>query len=448
MSARPLCVLAYAFLSFFASIASAHGTVVFVNITSASQAPDGTSWSTAWPSLQQGLAAAAAGDEVWVSAGTYSGPFTLGAGIGLYGGFAGTETPRTERDPGSNVTVLTGIPNSVLTVASGAEPDTVIDGLVFRNGYRFTGPGGALDLSGASPTVRNNRFEGNRAQGGGAIACSAGAKPVIEHNVFTGNTTSAGTAISCAEGSDAVITNNVFTEEIATNSGSVVHCSASSPLVANNLFKSNSGGAIHMRQGGAPRIINNTFVYNASAIHLRMEMPVVITNNLIAFNQAGISFWTAVETIPFTVRNNCVYGSAISNYLNIPDPTGTDGNISVDPKLASRLHSNWHIQPDSPCRDAGDGAAAAGGWADMDGEPRVQDGSVDIGADESDGTLWPVPPTRTIRVRPYGDDAFDGSTWEKAKRTVGAAAAMATLGDEIWVAGGVYSCLLYTSRCV
>ena len=58
--------------------------------------------------------------EIWVAAGTYrpsdrldaadprSVTFRLPGGVGYYGGFAGTETQRDQRDPAENETVLSG----------------------------------------------------------------------------------------------------------------------------------------------------------------------------------------------------------------------------------------------------------------------------------------------------------------------------------------------------
>src|SRR5690606_30586004 len=74
---------------------------------------------------------------------------------------------------------------------------------------------------------------------------------------------------------------------------------------------------------------------------------------------------------------------------------------------------------------------------DMDGQPRVQDGVVDIGADESDGTAWPAGPDSITRVRPDGSDAADGRTWETAKASI-QAAIDATPGGEVWIMAGVY----------
>src|SRR5690606_33093528 len=82
---------------------------------------DGASWATAFPDLQDGLAAAAALSqagpvEVWVAEGVYRpGPagnraatFILRNNVALYGGFAGGETSREERDPSVNLTILSG----------------------------------------------------------------------------------------------------------------------------------------------------------------------------------------------------------------------------------------------------------------------------------------------------------------------------------------------------
>ena len=74
---------------------------------------------------------------------------------------------------------------------------------------------------------------------------------------------------------------------------------------------------------------------------------------------------------------------------------------------------------------------------DIDRQPRVQGGAVDIGADESAGTTWNVP-TPVVRVSPAGDDT-DGSTWAKAKEDVTNGLALAAqTGGEVWVAQGTY----------
>jgi len=132
----------------------------------ATGANDGSSWTDAFTDLQDALAAAAPGDEIWVAAGTYTpaGPggdrtatFQLMSGVGLYGGFAGGETDRSQRDPSLHTTILSGdlngddqvVPLSQdlmseatraensyhVVTGSGADETATLDGFVITAGY-------------------------------------------------------------------------------------------------------------------------------------------------------------------------------------------------------------------------------------------------------------------------------------------------------------------------
>ncbi|HEX4645077.1 MAG TPA: right-handed parallel beta-helix repeat-containing protein, partial [Verrucomicrobiae bacterium] len=112
----------------------------------------------------------------------------------------------------------------------------------------------------------------------------------------------------------------------------------------------------------------------------------------------------------------------------------------MDPHVTTNsFYLDVHLLPDSPCIDAGDSNYVQTGWTDIDGQPRIQGATVDIGADESDGSVFLITP-RIIRVGPRGNDANDGSTWAQSKRTVQAGInALSDTGGEIWVEAGTYT---------
>src|SRR6185369_8965576 len=79
-------------------------------------------------------------------------------------------------------------------------------------------------------------------------------------------------------------------------------------------------------------------------------------------------------------QNNLVYGNG-SNYVRIPDLTGTNGTISVDPLLLAG--NDYHLNSNSPCINAGNDSYITNAFTfDFDGNPRIAGGTVDIGAHE------------------------------------------------------------------
>ena len=102
-------------------VAPASGQRVIYVAQNATGANDGTSWGDAYRDLQPALDDVRAGGdadaEIWIAAGTYKpdrgtgdqgSAFELFGTIALYGGFAGGEERREERDPDANLTILSG----------------------------------------------------------------------------------------------------------------------------------------------------------------------------------------------------------------------------------------------------------------------------------------------------------------------------------------------------
>jgi len=75
------------------------------------------------------------------------------------------------------------------------------------------------------------------------------------------------------------------------------------------------------------------------------------------------------------------------------DQTGTAGNISADPKFVDPPANNFHLQAGSPAIDAGDNSAPSLPTKDLDGFPRIQNGTVDMGAYEFFSTSISLQPS-------------------------------------------------------
>ena len=104
------------FIFFEATLAGA--ATLYVN-DDAGGANDGSSWTDAYNDLQDALAAAGAGDAIWVAAGLYlpgtleTDSFRLKNGVEIYGGFQGvpgSEDDFDARDVDTFLSILSGGP--------------------------------------------------------------------------------------------------------------------------------------------------------------------------------------------------------------------------------------------------------------------------------------------------------------------------------------------------
>lgn len=470
-------------------------TPVIIHVTSSGDdLNDGLSWSTAKRTVQTGIdAAAVRGGEVWVAAGIYTERISFRPFVYLYGGFAGDEASRPQRNWTVNTTVLdAAAAGRVVSIFTCGYQLSAIDGFTIRNGAigtlnaaedaagiyclgsaptisnniitgnRATNHGGGLYLSSSPAVVTDNTFIGNSANSGGGGIFAYASNASILRNVITGNTGDNGAGIksdTCSPtigfnlitqnggsngstinfaaygggiscGSHTVITNNIIIGNNATQGGGIYSFGAY-PTIVNNVIAANGSQGIYCYAGDAI-ITNNTIVSNSpgEAIFFWGSASTV-TNNIIAFNSAGIRVVSGAPVL----RQNDVYANSSYNYSGLNPGTG---DISSDPKLSILTYGDLHLALGSPCIDAGYDAAIQSSWKDLDQEARRQGTHVDIGADEFNGAT-PPPVWKVVRVSPAGSDANDGSSWQTAKLTVQAGIdSAASSGGEVWVQGGTY----------
>jgi parallel beta-helix repeat protein len=257
----------------------------------ATGAMDGHSWADAFTDLQAGLAAAEWGDEIWVARGTYkptsgtlrTASFVLQAGVALYGGFAGTEAERSQRDWEANATKLSG---DIGTAGSATDNSyhvvvgaylTVLDGFTITggnaNGSGSFHQGGGMYNEDCSPTVANCTFSGNTAGDGGGMYNASGS-PTVTNCTFSGNTTSSGDGGGmCNYGGSPIVTNCTFSGNTTSSGDGGGMCNyGSSPTVTNCTFSGNAargdygygyGGGMY-NSGGSPTVTNCTFSGNTA----------------------------------------------------------------------------------------------------------------------------------------------------------------------------------------
>jgi len=357
----------------------ATGSIWYVNGAAASGG-NGASWGCAFQNLQDAIAAASTGHEIWVAAGTYKPTtgtdrnvsYSMKNGVAIYGGFLGTETMLSQRNHTANATILSGdigapgnSDNSChIFFNSGLDNTAVLDGFTIRDGYangigcnNYNG-GGMINIT-SSPLIRNCYFlENTSAYIGGAMYNFSYATPILTNCTFKGNEGFYGGAI----GND--INGNPF----------MVNCI----LSGNYSPPGGAGGALYNSAYASPNLMNCTITGNSAevggAMFLESAYPALI-NCILWGNSSEIDQVNSANNI--LVMNSIVQGGY----------TGT-GNINADPLFVSQpAHANapttagdLHLQTCSPAIDAGTSVDAP--TTDLDRNARPKNQGHDMGAYE------------------------------------------------------------------
>jgi hypothetical protein len=265
-------------------------------------------------------------------------------------------------------------PDSIL------EGVTIIGGRVATDVYPLAMPvyGGGILCDSSSPTICSCVIRGNRADLGGGIGC-AGGSPVVTHCVIAGNEAYAGGA-GLASGNTIPVAMTGSTPPSPVIENCLVIGNRCDPFPevrpGTILWGVSEGGGILIGAGSGPVMIRNCTIADNRARFLSGGLlaagnrPVILRSCILWGNQSDqqANLAAAYPESLIDAAFCCVGGGWAG-----------PGNIAVDPLLTA----DYHLGPLSPCINAGDPAyVPAPGETDMDGQPRVLDGRVDIGADE------------------------------------------------------------------
>jgi predicted outer membrane repeat protein len=416
------------------------GLVWFVNIAQTGSA-DGQTWDTAFDDLELAIDSATIGDQIWVATGTYlpsdtggtadprDASFNLVDGVSVYGGFDGTETNLSQRNPITNITILSGDlqqddqsggDNSdnakhVVTIASTIDPATLLDGFRIRDGSSDPAKGGAgiLIRNADSSVIKQCLFIGNNsATFGGAIYLEASTNISISTSWFNSNVS--------VEGGGAI--------EVGIDSDvSINSCN----LIGN---QSNTGGAI-MNEGSI--VLSNSFLYtnvadrggalaSNSAVGNCQVSNCTIAQNLALLTGGGV----IIESGPISIMNTIVWGNqhlsgedetaqimisnttypiqiAYSCIQNMDSDLVGANNIVSNPRFFDLLgpdgergtgDEDFRLLATSPCIDAADNTEVVGLY-DLDGQPRFVDDP--FTPDTGNGTV-PIVDMGAYEYKPTG----------------------------------------------
>ena len=379
--------------------------VIYVNASNNAPGQNGSSWATAFASLQQGLTAAAALQtsagmaQVWVAQGTYKpgtlrkDVFSIPSGVKVYGGFVGTETLLSERNWKTHLTILSGEigttalnDNTYHVVLFRATNDTTqLDGFQIVRGFAefFAGNqntnlddpavqssgGGILAIDKSKGLIINCTVTDNRATGGGGMLLRDSSHLHIHQSVFFGNEATFGGAVYVLGGSKPYFENVLMA--INKGLGGGLYVNHSQPTLMNCTIASNKDGGSNV--GG---------IYNTNA-------TTTVQNSILWGN----------SPLQSTAGSNITHSIVEGGYA------GT-GNLNLNPLFVSPnanglapmgVLGDYHLQACSPAINSGSNAGAPN--VDLEGNARpfpVGIGIVDMGVYESQSAGSTGPNTLTV----------------------------------------------------
>jgi hypothetical protein len=372
-------------------IVQVSGTKYVWQNSPAPKAPYST-WETAAHTIQDAVDASVTNDSVLVTNGMYVGGVTVSRPLSLQS----VNGPQVTLIDGGTTGQFTGSP--CVYMAS----DASVSGFTLTNGLREFG-GGAFGYYGHTYILTNCIITGNRAYlaGGGAAWCT--------------------------------LYNCTLTENWGeTNGGAAVNSTLYNCTLVSNTGNSNysTGAAVYGCTLYNCEVASNSFAATDTC---------TLYNCTVTGNQRGgalsstlyncIAYYNKPSPWAPSFPN---YSGAVNYCCTTPMPTSGVGNITNEPLFVDPANGDFHLQRGSPCINAGSNSYAFG--SDLDGNPRIIDGTVDIGAYESPHVgvmryVWQQSPAPTP---PY-------TNWTTAAHSIQDAVDAAATGDTILVTNGIYA---------
>lgn len=348
--------------------AGGHGfpaNIHYVDLNSPNPTAPYVDWATAARRIQDAIDVAGAGDGIVVTNGMYVGGVTVTAPL-----------------------MLVSVNGPLFTVINGGGTNQSVSLTNGASLYGFTVTNGVADSGGgvwcaASATITNCLITGNWANVGGGVFGGTISASTLTRNFATNS----GGGVSDGLVYNSILTGNETVGPLGAYGGGAAQSTLYKCLIATNSASVRiglggsgggaAGGALYQcillgnqaREGGG---IDGSTLYNCTVVGNGAEIG------------GGTYFATAYNSIVY-------YNFYGENYISEFDHSCTTGiqiddggNISVEPGFIDLPGGNLRLQTNSPCINSGNNAYVYEA-ADLNGNPRVVSGTVDIGAYEFQG---------------------------------------------------------------
>jgi predicted outer membrane repeat protein len=370
------CWLASLLVMASASLAACADTH-YVNVNSTNPVSPYTNWATAARVIQQAVDVSTTGDTVLVTNEVYA---TGGRAVfGTMTNRVAVGRPVVVRSlNGPEVTVIQGYQVPVMINGDGA-----IRCVYLTNGAAVSG----ITLTNGATLASGDDL---RERSGGGVWCESTYTLVTNCTLIGNSAYSGGGGAYRGTLNDCTLTGNY--------GGGASGCMLNSCTLAGNYGRGASGGTLNNCTltgnygGGADGgTLNNCTLVGNSAEHGGGAFYATLNNCTLSGNTAyygfsGASGCTLNNCIVYFNEDNFNYESCGLNYCCTTPWPGGVGNITTPPLFVdANGWSNLRLQANSPCINAGKNVYAPG-LTDLDGNPRIVSGTVDMGAYEYQGS--------------------------------------------------------------
>jgi hypothetical protein len=383
--------------------ANSPAATLYVDLNCTNATPPYANWSTAATNIQDAVDASSDGDQIWVTNGIYQ-----TGGRVVYGSLTNrvviNKAVSVQSVNGPSVTVIRGsqpIGNNAVRCVY-LTNNAILVGFTLTNGATRNSGDNNKERSGAGVwsestnsmicnctlTTDLANFNGGGAYSGILSNCTlihnsaspdkgGGAYASVLNNCIISSNANTG-VISC------VLSNCTLSGNSGADGGGAIFCVLNRCILTNNSAFS-GGGASNSKLNNC-LVVGNKSSESGGGINGDTYNATVLINCTVIGNTAGMS--------PGGVSGGCAISNCIV-YYNIPDngsgvsmssccttplPTGI-GIITNAPLFANLAGNDFHLQSNSPCINAGNNSYVTNN-TDLDGNPRIVGGTVDIGAYE------------------------------------------------------------------